>query len=254
MTFLKGINRPVVSRWCTTYAALCLIVLSGTAIAEDALDEVSEFDIPPQLLADALLDFSKQAELQIVMASATVKDFETSGVSGELTNRDALEQLLEDQRLEYTEHSDRTVAVQVANKGKTPGKSLPASNQILMAQTQTPARNSGPVGTTDSNSERAVLDELIVTAQKREQSIQDIGITITAFTGEELKKLGIEDASELAFYVPGLYTATSFGDTLQVFSIRGVTQNDFNDHGEAPTVVYICPSSNKWNRLSVQLR
>ena len=39
---------------------------------------------------------------------------------------------------------------------------------------------------------QGVLEEVVVTAQKREQNIQDVGIAITAFTGDQMKALGVE--------------------------------------------------------------
>jgi iron complex outermembrane receptor protein len=39
---------------------------------------------------------------------------------------------------------------------------------------------------------QGVLEEIVVTAQKREQNIQDVGIAITAFTGDQMRSLGIE--------------------------------------------------------------
>ena len=39
---------------------------------------------------------------------------------------------------------------------------------------------------------QGVLEEIVVTAQKREQNIQDVGIAITAFTGDQMESLGVE--------------------------------------------------------------
>ena len=47
------------------------------------------------------------------------------------------------------------------------------------------------------------LEEIIVTAQKREQKLGDVGATIDVATGKELRTLGVTDVSELASVVPG---------------------------------------------------
>ncbi|MEM1111497.1 MAG: TonB-dependent receptor [Pseudomonadota bacterium] len=85
-----------------------------------------------------------------------------------------------------------------------------------------------------------MLEEIVVTAQKREQSIQDVGIAITAFSGSQISDLGWTNAEQVAAQTPGL-VATSYNNagTISLFSIRGVAQTDFNDHQEAPTVVYM---------------
>ena len=52
---------------------------------------------------------------------------------------------------------------------------------------------------------QGVLEEVVVTAQKREQGLQDVGIVITAFTGEQMKALGIEESFDIAAFSPGVH-------------------------------------------------
>ena len=47
-----------------------------------------------------------------------------------------------------------------------------------------------------------VLDEIIITAQKREQSLQDVGVSVTAFTGEQLKSWDIQCLKTLLHKYP----------------------------------------------------
>jgi len=84
-----------------------------------------------------------------------------------------------------------------------------------------------------------LLEEVIVTAQKREESAQDVGIAITSFSGDQLRKLGVEDSTDVAAFTPGVSLSGSFAGQQKQYSIRGVTQNDFNDHVESPNAVYI---------------
>ena len=86
---------------------------------------------------------------------------------------------------------------------------------------------------------QGVLEEVVVTAQKREQGLQDVGIAITAFTGEQMKALGIEESFDIAAFSPGVHISGNLAGQNTQFSIRGVTQNDFNDVIEAPTAVYL---------------
>ena len=84
-----------------------------------------------------------------------------------------------------------------------------------------------------------VLEEVVVTAQKREQDIQDVGIAITAFSGDQLRGLGLTNPDELDMHVPGLMI-TDFGNSYtSVFTLRGSTQLDFADHHEPPVAVYV---------------
>ncbi len=84
-----------------------------------------------------------------------------------------------------------------------------------------------------------VLEEIVVTAQKREQNIQDVGIAITAFTGDQMQALGVTNSFDIARYTPGVHVSGNLAGQNTQFTIRGVTQNDFNDIIEAPTAVYL---------------
>ncbi len=84
-----------------------------------------------------------------------------------------------------------------------------------------------------------IIEEITVTAQKREQSLQDVGIAITAFTGVQIDRLGLEDSIELIRFTPGVAMAGDLGGQRALFAIRGVVQSDFADHAEAPVAVYI---------------
>ena len=80
--------------------------------------------------------------------------------------------------------------------------------------------------------------EIIVTAQKREQSVNDVGLSITAATGSELEALGIVDTGDLAKITPG-FTFTKSQDGTPLYTLRGVGFNDYT-LGASPAVsVYV---------------
>jgi iron complex outermembrane receptor protein len=84
-----------------------------------------------------------------------------------------------------------------------------------------------------------VVEQIVVTAQKREQNITDVGIAVTAFSGTQLKALGLEDSTELIAFTPGVSLAGDIGGQRAIFNIRGVVQNDYADLAEAPVAVYV---------------
>jgi iron complex outermembrane receptor protein len=83
-----------------------------------------------------------------------------------------------------------------------------------------------------------VLEEVVVTAQKREQSLQDVGISVSAFSGEQLRALNATSTVDITQQVPGLQLFT-FSPAFTVFSLRGISQNNFQDNLEAPVAVYL---------------
>ena len=48
----------------------------------------------------------------------------------------------------------------------------------------------------------AVLEEIVVTAQKREQNLQDVGISVTAFSGNQIRELGYTNTIDIAAQTP----------------------------------------------------
>lgn len=83
------------------------------------------------------------------------------------------------------------------------------------------------------------LEEVVVTAQKRQQNTQDVGIAITAFSGDSLKELGISEPSDLAAQTPGVDIKYSDGRTNPVITIRGVGLNDNRPNNNPSTAVHI---------------
>ena len=86
----------------------------------------------------------------------------------------------------------------------------------------------------------AQIEEIIVTAQKREQNVQDVSISITAFTGDTLQDLGVAQPRDLAQFTPGLTVNSSSsyeGDS--VFTIRGVGMNDVTSKQNPAVMIYL---------------
>lgn len=65
---------------------------------------------------------------------------------------------------------------------------------------------------------------IIVTAQKREQSIQDVPLTVSAVSGEQMDKIGIDEFDELSAYIPGLNIQEQSANN-PGFVIRGITSD-----------------------------
>ncbi len=84
-----------------------------------------------------------------------------------------------------------------------------------------------------------LLEEIVVTAQKRGQNLQDVGIAVTAYTGEQLKELGISRSVDVTNITPGVHTGGAMAGQNTQFTVRGVTQIDFNDIVESPNAVYL---------------
>ncbi len=78
------------------------------------------------------------------------------------------------------------------------------------------------IASTASSVVQAQLEEIVVTARKTAESVQDVPIAVTAIGGQIIKELNIRSANELLDFVPGAtYVTSNPGE--QVFSIRGIS-------------------------------
>ena len=113
------------------------------------------------------------------------------------------------------------------------------------AVSQTSAATGGDVG--------GSLDEVVVTATRRESNLQNVGISVSAFTGEDLSNAGVTLTSDLAAVTPGLQFSEPGGSPIAgLISIRGVSQNDFAGHIEPANAFYIDEVYQPSNASSVQ--
>jgi outer membrane receptor protein involved in Fe transport len=68
------------------------------------------------------------------------------------------------------------------------------------------------------------LEEVVVTAQRREEFLQDVPISITVFNQQQLDRNNVVNAGDLATYTPSLSVNQRFGSENTSFAIRGFTQ------------------------------
>ena len=81
----------------------------------------------------------------------------------------------------------------------------------------------------------AVLEEVVVTAQKRAENLQSVPVAVSAATGEELQRQGVIDVMALQNIAPGVQvSSTALG---QQISIRGITSTNSTEVGD-PAVAF----------------
>ena len=104
---------------------------------------------------------------------------------------------------------------------------VPAAAQVAAGVAPDP----GQAGTPASPSDQAAaasnqLQDIVVTAQRREQSLQQVPISVTAFNAESIAALSAESIGDLDTFTPGL-TINDTSVTQPSFTIRGVATDDF---------------------------
>ncbi|HWA61935.1 MAG TPA: TonB-dependent receptor [Caulobacteraceae bacterium] len=108
-----------------------------------------------------------------------------------------------------------------------PTQSLAATP--LLAAATAEAADTGPIAT---------VGEVVVTAQKREENINNVGMSIQAASGDKLLQLGVHDTSDLQKIVPGFQSTPTYYGTY-VFTIRGVGFQDTSLAGSPTVSVYL---------------
>ncbi|GAB4150220.1 MAG: TonB-dependent receptor [Sphingomonadales bacterium] len=98
-----------------------------------------------------------------------------------------------------------------------------------VAHAQQGAGNPGPVN----------IEEIIVTSQKREQSLQDVPISVTAFTGDYVRDTGWLNPVDIIQQVPNFSGYSIFGNAVPQFFIRGIGTNDPGNASQSPVAVYV---------------
>lgn len=99
---------------------------------------------------------------------------------------------------------------------------------------QSPAATSSAVSSPDTEA-----GEIIVTARRREETLQDVPVVITAFTGEDLDRYGISSLNDVAVMTPGLVIANTHNNVGGSMTIRGIgatTQNSAIDQAVSVNV------------------
>jgi iron complex outermembrane receptor protein len=82
------------------------------------------------------------------------------------------------------------------------------------------------------------LEEVIVTAQKREQRLQEVPVSITALSSDQLVAFKLNSGTDLQKYTPNLRISNAGNEDQPKISIRGLSQFDFNLNASSPTGVF----------------
>lgn len=92
---------------------------------------------------------------------------------------------------------------------------------------------------TPVNGNADLLEEITVTAQKREENLQDVSVSVTAFSSDTLNDIGLSSSNELGQYIPGVEIAASSGNQQAKTFIRGSGAVDFSANTETTVGVYL---------------
>src|SRR3984885_4100888 len=84
------------------------------------------------------------------------------------------------------------------------------------------------------------LDEIVVTAQRRVERLQDVPLAITAISAADLAERGVRQAGDITASVSNMLLNSPYGPEAQpTFTLRGVTTQDFSQNQSSPIAMYV---------------
>jgi iron complex outermembrane recepter protein len=95
------------------------------------------------------------------------------------------------------------------------------------------------VAVAQAPAEPLIIEEIVVIAQKREQLIQDVGIAVTAFSGENLRERDIDQSEDLYRLIPNVNLQNTGGGGAPVVIVRGVGLQSFRINDSPTTAFYV---------------
>jgi iron complex outermembrane recepter protein len=236
-------------------------VAYAIAFSAHAVADPKQVNIPAGDLTPALEMLEKQAAVELLFQPDQLKSFHTHGVTGIYEPKDAVRILLKGTPLEL--RTDPTGAMVIAlprtavsrvqaNSAGESGEPGDSRSGFRLAQatqggnqTNLAVTNSSGAPSSTSNTENngpVTLEEVIVTAQKRAERLQDVPISMSVLDGNALDKSDFSGVTESLNTVPGVSafaSQTQFGGT--TLSIRGVSTST-GYLGGASTVAYYVDS------------
>ena len=187
-------------------ALWCLFAVS---VANRASAAVLSSDIAPQPLAEALTTFAEQTGLQLFYLTEIAETQQSRGARAGTSPSAALTQLLEGTGLQFTFVNARAVRIFAPPDDTASVRHGPRS---------APAR---------SNARPAALEEVLVTATRREEHVSDVPISIFVWTEEAMERSGIKGMDQIGALTPGVHFDLHTNVTADLYTnlvIRGVTE------------------------------
>ena len=228
------------------------IFSSLSTAANTALDQTRTYqlNLPEQTVAAALTSLSEQTDIQVLFPYDIATQHQSTALVGNYPLQQALSILLLNTGLHggLTDSGVITISqtgsnVDINQNGK--GKRMNTNKRKTVLATMVGLFAAGGMSATmaqgqvgESARAQNVLDEIIVTAEKRKASLQDVSIAVTALSGDRLENSGIEDSMALEMVTPGL--VMSGNGSWGFVTIRGVGSTALQGPGTDPSAaVYI---------------
>jgi iron complex outermembrane recepter protein len=226
--------------------ATIVAVVGLNAHAETEPVQSMTVDIDAQPLGEALNQLSSQTGLQIILHSRLARGLRSVRLVGEFTPQAALERLLADTGLRYEYLGPQAVAVVGPDdRARETGMKVSGSEggdvaAVRVAQADAVGKSSEQESaSTEEDKTADQLEEIVVTAQKREQRLQDVPISLSVLSGRDLDRSTAQGVNEALSRVPGVAIRESTAGGNSMVTVRGVAAAGPQFFGSNPVAFYL---------------
>lgn len=188
---------------------LLLLGVSMNALAgvTTGMAQARSFDLEAQSATTAIPQFGRQAGIQIIASTEILQNVRTNAVRGEVDVDAALRMMLQDTGLKATRNAN--------------------GDYVIMAESADPQPLAAPqrAAQTEPEQEETVyrgLEEIMVTARKREESVRNIPVAVTVVGQEQLTNFNLKNLEDVAELTPSVEILRAPSGSGASISIRGI--------------------------------
>ncbi len=217
--------------------ALCALLVAAAFPARAVeLNKTVEFNIPAQPLATALIRFAQQTNLQVVTSGQNVAGVKSVAISGRLSVAEALKQMLSGTGFTFNTVGEGTVSV-VAKSESASADGGAAGENLRLARSE--GQSSADAKAEEPASSASTKDqpqEIIVTATKRAERVQDIPMSIAVIGHEDIERRGLAGMEDYLRSIPGV-NQIDRGGADNAIVIRGISTAPQSENFSSGTTV-----------------
>lgn len=219
------------------------------AVGEDLANRAVYFDIKPQSLAGALIEFSRQSQIQVMSQGADLAQRHSAGLVGRYTVREALDRLLSETDLEYTPTAPNTIAAlpQGGPRGAT-GQLVASQGTIRLAQADVGRPVSAPAvdnaspdaaGTGSATAAGQPLQEVIVSGSRIVRSGFTAPTPVTVVGAQRIEQLAVTNVGDALNRLPAFRATQSPSTSFLSAANIGARTLDLRGLGAERTLVLV---------------
>ncbi|MAY03680.1 MAG: hypothetical protein CMQ38_11975 [Gammaproteobacteria bacterium] len=196
--------------------AILFVIVFAFSSPANSREELINFSIEEQLVTDALLAFARQADVSLLMPVGFLKQVESNAIIGRYQLQIGLELMLRGTGVDASIVEGKQIiihdpdggdSIQEENEMRNLNRNLYA---IAAAAAMVGVGDTEPAQAQDQRQSMREIQEVVVTARRREESLQDIPLAVTTMSTEQLEDRGVQSMENLNTLVPNVMIEGSF--------------------------------------------